>query len=1181
MPLKAAAITAMLRVRLAAAIAAMLPVMLAAASARAAPGAADATPETGLRAPVRITAGAANQFLGVPSPDGKHVYFASDERATTEIFVVDLAGGGPRLLFDREADATWPRPSPDGRRILYLSFREDASGDACVFDLESRKHTCLTGPATADVQALWFPDGSVGVVQRDTLHSDFRLVRIPGDGGAAKTLVSRSLSSPAVSPDGRILVYVPIERVLTEVGVTFAPRTGTGLVFQRLDRDEPVRAWRPDLPGAVGFPTFAADGRWLVFAQYRNDTNGDGSIDGADNGVVFRVALDPATGVPAPTAVPEQLTSAAWNCQYPTAGRAALFVTCGHEGSLDVYRLPLDGAVPPGWDLARLDAETRASRDPWERLLMMARALSMEPDAGRRQGRLRSIAFAEADAGDLSSADQHARALRHDAGAGAAAAEADALLELVDHRRDEQRFFRGSTSEERFQALARARAERMRALAGSVARPLPLAQLALSEILGSSGDEGNARTAFDSVPLSSLADADLVRLWARRGVELRRADGDRAGLLALYAALSAHPALEAPDRLAFAGRYVAELLRGRPVSRREAVLGPALAAAPPGSDLAFRLDLEVRLSPLGSGDPEAVRKAVFDLYRGTLNAPEAGSPADGDNAERRKVLALTTARRSAAVDAESVTYNFANTWASGVRRASPDRKTAEALYRAVVLDRAWGDLAAGNAADARGRFFEVTLQTGALEAHAGFVESRLAEGKDDLEATYARRFKDAADDPEPAFMRAYRIARDVPGLADPAEAGRAVERADALAAGVAEARPNTWEIHLLRGFLAHRRHLGTGDPKAAEDASAEYALALDLARDAPRARATLLLEAGLLQASIGNTAAALRYLDDRARLPFATPGAELALRLARARCLFLSDRDVEAADEADLGVALTDAHAELAAHKARALDRAALYAFAAGRPAVAAVRYARLRPLAEADAGTPTGRLNLARLDLASGAALLAAGQVPQALVALAAARQAFTSMVALPAPEPEFPGRAPGMRPFDRLDFVVMATALEARALEAAGRLDDAAARTDDVVRLRSARLAARGLDEDVLALAEAEYHQATTAWRRGDKAGFASHARDSLARAREYSERTGTPWTSAEVQALAGLAEAHLQGGLALPGGGPDVGSELQAGNAFLATHRLERRDAERFRIGLLAALWRLRTAGEPASR
>ncbi len=1152
---------------------AMLPVLLAAGPVRAATAGQDVLPEAGLRVPVRITAGAANQFLGMPFPDGSRIAFASDERATTEIYLQDLSGGGPRLLFDREADATWPRPSPDGGRVLYLSFREDARGDACVFDLQSGRHTCLTGPSTAEVQALWFPDGDVGVVQRDSLHADFRLVRMSGDGRNARTLVAHSLSSPAVSPDGRILVYVPIERVLPAVGVTFAPRTGTGLAFQRLDRDEPAHPWRPDLPGALGFPGFSVDGRWLVFAQYRNDTNGDGSIDGSDNGVVFRVAFDPAGGTPEAGALPEQLTSAAWNCQYPVAGRDTLFVTCSHEGSLDVYRLPLDGAVPPGWDLARLDAEVRASRDPWERLLIMTRAMPLDVDPTGRRTRLRSIAFAEADAGDLSSADHHARALRRDAGAGAPAAEADALLELVDHRRDEQRFQRGAMPEERFQALARARAARVRALAGRDGDAVPLARLALSEILDAAGDEEAARTTFLSVPLPSLADGDLVRLWARRGVELRDADGDRAGLLTLLGDLSAHPTLDAPDRLAFAERYVAALLRGRPASRRAAVLAPALAAAAPGSDLAFRLDLELRLSPLGQGDPEAVRKAVFDLYRGTLEG--GGKDGGGSGPDRRKVLALATARRAAAVDADVVTYNFANTWASGVKRGTADRKTAEALYRAVVLDRAWGDLADGTLADARGRFWEVTLQTGALEAHGGFVEARLAEGKDDLETLYGNRFKDEPYNPAFAFMRAYRIARDLPQIADPGEALQATARADAIARQVAQARPNTWEVHLLRGYLAHRRHLGTGDPGAAVDATAEYALALDLARDAPRARAAILLEAGLLQADVGNTAAALRHLDDRARLPFATPAAELAMRLGRARCLFLSDRDTEAAQEADRAVALVDAHGELAVHRARALDRAALYAIAAGRPDLAMERYARLRPLAEAAAGTPIGRLNLARLDLAMGAAALTAGSLPDALPLLARARQAFTGMDALPVPQAEFPGRTPPPRAFDRLDFVVLATALEARALEASGRLDEAAARTDDVVRLRSARLAARDLDEDVLALAEAEYHQAATAGRRGDIEGAAVHARNALARAREYAQRTGTPFTTAEVQALAGLAEAHLLGGLPRSKVEAGLGTALLAAHAFLSAHPSRTRDADRFRSGLLAALWRLRNA------
>jgi hypothetical protein len=189
--------------------------------------------------------------------------------------------------------------------------------------------------------------------------------------------------------------------------------------------------------------------------------------------------------------------------------------------------------------------------------------------------------------------------------------------------------------------------------------------------------------------------------------------------------------------------------------------------------------------------------------------------------------------------------------------------------------------------------------------------------------------------------------------------------------------------------------------------------------------------------------------------------------------------------------------------------------------------------------------------------------------------------MDALPAPEAEFPGRTPPPRAFDRLDFVVLATALEARALEAAGRLDEAAARTDDVVRLRSARLAARDLDEDVLALAEAEYHRAATAGRRGNAEGAVLHARNSLARAREYGQRTGTLFSAAEVQALAGLAEAHLLGGLPRGRVEAGLGTALQDAHAFLAARPSRARDADRFRAGLLAALWRLRNADAPLKK
>ena len=52
---------------------------------------------------------------------------------------------GAKLAFDEGADVTWPRLSPDGKRILYISFRDDAAGQLCVRDLPDKHRRCLRG----------------------------------------------------------------------------------------------------------------------------------------------------------------------------------------------------------------------------------------------------------------------------------------------------------------------------------------------------------------------------------------------------------------------------------------------------------------------------------------------------------------------------------------------------------------------------------------------------------------------------------------------------------------------------------------------------------------------------------------------------------------------------------------------------------------------------------------------------------------------------------------------------------------------------------------------------------------------------------------------------------------------------------------------------------------------------
>lgn len=71
----------------------------------------------------------------------------------------------------------------------------------------------------------------------------------------------------------------------------------------------------------------------MYFAQFSNDTNADSRIDGNDNGVLFRI---PATRITDANAVilPEQLTTAEQNCNYPAPGRDYLYMTCAFEGTL-------------------------------------------------------------------------------------------------------------------------------------------------------------------------------------------------------------------------------------------------------------------------------------------------------------------------------------------------------------------------------------------------------------------------------------------------------------------------------------------------------------------------------------------------------------------------------------------------------------------------------------------------------------------------------------------------------------------------------------------------------------------------------------------------------------------------------------------------------------------------------
>lgn len=1116
-----------------------------AAAASAAP--AVVTP-VGLARPDRLTAGPANQFLGAASPAkgeaARELYFASDEESTTQIYVQDLVSGVPRLAFDELADVSWPRPSPDGKHLLYISYREDAAGDLCVREIQGAvgkrefgARRCLTGPDSAELQAVWFPDSRhIALVTRPGLHGDFELQKIAIDGGegaaTAPRLVPGSISSPTISPDGDWLVTVPVERSSRVVGPSFLGKSAGALELTDLRARAGEKAAEPQrlafaLPGASAMPAFSPDGKWLYFTQFLNDTNFDGSIDGNDHGVLFRAAFDAAAAGAGRFGAPEQLSSAAWSCQYPLPAADRLLTTCSQQGSLDVFALPPGGAIPAEWrqspaQLAeRIDDELSSSRDRWERLLLLAHR-------GATAEVLREMIQLHLELGEVQSALFYAERLsKEEAAAGSA------LRELAEQRRAERALERGALSAP-FVAAARQRLTRLAALKH------PLAALAASEIYDTLGEEAKARAALEPVaPLVSTLRPEredpkakppeplVMALYAERLLALYR---DDPRYFELY-----RPVAE--ESLPHAEQFVRELLRGASAAERAHRVELWLGKVDAYSDLAFLLELERSLADLTPAAQEQVRERVFQLYRKNKELP------------RRKALVSSTVRRALELGNDYLLYNFAESWVSYVPRERAERRRAERLYRDAVFERAYVEEARGDQGDARGHFYGVTLQTESLEAHAGFVEMRLAEGNDPAK-DYPGTFSPVAV----GYVRAYLEARRLPSLfAKPKDHEKAAQLALRELTAIAKVAPQRSEVHQLWAFVAYQRFLRTGDRLAAVEANAHGLLALDLARDDrgdnPRARAAVLDLIARVQAAVGNFGLALGWLEQRSKLPFASPRAQLSHCLALARARYHTGDAVGAASDAERCVAMTaNPDGEAARYRPLALDRAGLYHLAAAQPAAAARSYAELWPLVERAGGSGreasseaarnrlTTRLGQASAALADGAhAREALGFVGEAEKLLA---------VGAPAPRPGPYQREAPVSALSAESYRLLLLGMRARGHAQAGEWKEASralgARRDALAK----RFAQSELDEDRYELALAEAQLAAYAQRaKAPQREVLEHLTAARLHWQKWAAATGTPVEDTGLAILTSFAELHLSSGVPKSQLGFDLEAELRA--------------------------------------
>jgi Tol biopolymer transport system component len=290
-------------------------------------------------------------FGGNPawSPDGKQIVFASEtvdlphsRTSTSELFVVDVAGGTPKKITD--SDAVHPKWSPSGQRIAFWAV-VGGQRDLASVKADGTDRVAITNDAALDWAPEWSPDGRWiyfasdrgGAMAIWRIAVDEGTGRPSGEPEAVTAGVEAAMDLPSFSSDGRTLLFrsqmestnpaaIPFDPVTERAGTPRILTTRTGILqptsvspdgqwialANRGERQEDLFLMRSDgreikrltddLARDRG-PRWTPDGSALVFYSNRSGSYTAWSIR-PDGSNVTKLVEDPTRGFIYPSVSP-------------------------------------------------------------------------------------------------------------------------------------------------------------------------------------------------------------------------------------------------------------------------------------------------------------------------------------------------------------------------------------------------------------------------------------------------------------------------------------------------------------------------------------------------------------------------------------------------------------------------------------------------------------------------------------------------------------------------------------------------------------------------------------------------------------------------------------------------------------------------------------------------------------
>jgi Tol biopolymer transport system component len=148
------------------------------------------------------------------SPDGKHIVFSSFRDDDQEIYICDADGKNPRRITNAKGKDGGPFFGPDSKRICYRSDR-DGSGNLQIFinNVAGTAERAITSEPVLNWCPFWHPSGKWLLFTRADFREgrnvNFDLYLIRDDGSERHRITfDRAFDGlPVFSPDGRYVMW--------------------------------------------------------------------------------------------------------------------------------------------------------------------------------------------------------------------------------------------------------------------------------------------------------------------------------------------------------------------------------------------------------------------------------------------------------------------------------------------------------------------------------------------------------------------------------------------------------------------------------------------------------------------------------------------------------------------------------------------------------------------------------------------------------------------------------------------------------------------------------------------------------------------------------------------------------------------------------------------------------------